>query len=168
MNDKAIEIYKETLKRVCDIDRDENPVTIISAELLPSGASRVLIEDDYGVEVYEYTDGVNYMSARDTGDHFSSYDDDHNNTNDIIYTFGMGLDESYVAQVADVLSNCMDWLYLPTSKLEDTVPQHLASETNLLLPEAYFLVSDFAGFDGKERLNLDIEQYIRERLLPGK
>lgn len=166
MNDKIIEVYYETLNKVCGLEKDEINHEIIDTRPLSRKGYRLLVENDYGEKVFEYVDGINYKSAKPKGLDLVNYDDDINVSSIILEDFGYGTSEELdIAILADKLANCEDWTYDENEDMKEIVVKHVSIQTNFLDSEISYLFDKFFNISPTDRLHLmDLEEWIKEKM----
>lgn len=163
MNEKAIEVYYSTLKKVCGLEKDEITYNIIDSRPCSKNGYRLLVENDYGEKVFEYVDGTTYRSAKAKNDILVNYDDDNNVTEDIFSTFGFGTtDSDDIRILADSLDNCEDWHYEEGDNMRTAVIENVSPQTNFMDSEISYLFDKYMLLNPKDRLMIDTVDWIQK------
>lgn len=165
MNEKAVETYYETLKKVCDIDKDEITYNIIDARPCSKNGYRLLVENDYGERVFEYVDGSNYKSAKPKNNILVNYDGDNDVTEDIFSSFGFGtIDADDLKILADSLDNCEDWDYQEGDDIKSAVIENVSPQTSFMDSEISYLFDKYMLLNPKDRLMMDTVSWIQKEI----
>lgn len=165
MNEKAIETYYETLKKVCGLDKEEITHNIIDTRPCSKNGFRLLVENDYGEKVFEYVDGDNYQSAKTKNHTLTNYDDDLDLTERILSTFGFGTtDSDDLSILADSLDNCEDWHYEEGDNIKTAVIENVSPQTNFMDSEIAYLFDKFMRISPKDRLMMDIVSWLQSEI----
>lgn len=166
MNEKIVDVYYETLKKVCGLDREEADYEIIDTRPLTKNGYRLLVKNDYGEKVLEYVDGTNYQSAKAKGLDLMNYDDDTVLTSKLLEEFGFGTSEELDINVlSDALANCEDWTYEENEDMKETVVSHVSLQTNFLDSEISYLFDKFFKLSPTDRLQLmDVSGWIKQHI----
>ena len=165
MNRKAIEIYYLTLKKVCNLDKEEVAHTIIDTRVCSKQGYRLLIENDYGEKVFEYVDGSNYKSAKAKNNILFNYDGDIDTTEKILSSFGFGTtDAEDLTILADSLDNCEDWDYQEGDDIKTAVIDNVSPQTNFMDSEISYLFDKYMLLNPKDRLMMSTVSWIKQEI----
>lgn len=166
MDDFILNIYYQTIKKVCGLDKGDITYKIIKSYKCSKKGYLLLIENDYGEEVLEYVDGNKYQSGKNKKFSLLNYDEDNDISQEIFNHFGYStFNDSDVNLLSDVLENCLDWEFSENEDLKEEVVKHITNETNFFSSEVSYLFDEYMLVNPKDKLLMNTNKWLKDKIL---